>query len=75
MLPNPQTVEVALAVEHEGHTLLLQGKSPRLTATLPSFSSLIHFLRVLWPLRERIPVGLEVEVRWWKISVPFRKTG
>ncbi len=74
MLPSLQTVEVALALEHEGHTLLLQGRSPRLTATIPSVASLIHFIRLFWPLRDRMPEGLEVEVRYWKFSVPFRKT-
>jgi hypothetical protein len=72
-MPNNQPeFEVDLAIEHDGHRLHLTGRDPEFTAEIPSFLSLLHFLRAGWPYRYLLPAGRTLSVRWWKVRAAFR---
>jgi len=65
-------LDVYLDVEHEGHGLKLTGSGTQFEAAFPSIQSAIHFLRVLWPIRKKLPPKISVSVRWRSFRIPVK---
>jgi len=61
-----------LLIENAGHRFTLSGGDMIFVARFPSLSSLLHFSRIFWSLRKRIPPGLTLKVQWRALSFVFR---
>ena len=72
LLPLP-ALEVDLVIEHGGHAVTLTGSSSGLVANFPSLRAMLHFARVFWPLRSRIPNQIGLEAEWRQLRVPVRR--
>ncbi len=71
-MPNNQPeFEVDLAIEHDGHRLHLTGRDPEFTAEIPSFLSLLHFLRAGWPYRYLLPAAGPSQSVGGRFARPF----
>ena len=62
-------LDVDLLVEHEGHTLKLRGAGNRFAAKFPTLIALLHFSRIFWPSRKRLPEEILLRVEWRKLSI------
>ncbi len=63
-----------LILERSGHRCHIGGTGDRLTVTLPSLPSAIHFARAFWPLRSSIPRETIVSVVYGPIRWKLRGT-
>ena len=65
-------LDVDLLVEHEGHTLQLVGAGKRFAAKFPTLISLVHYSRIFWSSRHRLPSEVSLKVEWRKLSVTVK---
>ena len=73
MSPQPQfDLEVALRVEQGGHQLEVVGEGRRLVVKFPTLLSILHYVRIVWPARDRIPQSLSVLVEWRRLRMEVR---
>lgn len=68
MTQTPLKLDVDLRIEHAGHQLDLKGSGQRFVARFRTLRGLIHFGRLLWPLRKQMPKG-------WVVRIVFRGIG
>ena len=67
-------LEVDLLIEHGGHAMKVTGSASRFVANFPSLRAVLHFARVFWPLRKRIPHQIALEAEWRLLRVTVRRT-
>ena len=65
-------LDVDLLIEHGGHQLKLRGSGTRFAAKFPTLLSLLHFLRISWSSRKRIPREASFHVEWRRLRIPVK---
>lgn len=73
MTPRLHALKFDMVLEQGGYECRIGGSGERVTVTLASLSSLLHFARLLWPLRGFVPRDTVVQFRWR--SLRFRLRG
>lgn len=66
-------VDVDLLIEHDGHKLKLTGSDSRFVARFPTLAAVLHFGRVFWTSRKRVPRQASLHVEWRPFCVLLKK--
>ena len=70
-MPTP-ALDMDLRIEHRGHSVLIQGSGHSFDVRSVHLLTLARFLLTLWPLRNYLPIGYHIFVRWRLIRLPVR---
>ena len=68
-------LDVNLHIEQGGHEMKFSGSGNCYLATFPTLLSLLHFLRVSWQYRKRIPRAASLHLEWRRIRIPVKSQG